>query len=135
MVIFYLKRRKNFRNPKNNKVRRKMKQIFKQHACSKRAVYSDPGSCGNFGLSVIGSCLSRAMPSSHLRQAVIRTQINIGAFIHKARRFGTSGAVRLRPSSLFSNDSFNTPHNKDPGVFRSRRGPGYEVVVFEKLIT
>lgn len=59
-----------------------MKQIFKQHACSKRAVYSDPGSCGNFSLSVIGSCPSRAMPSSHLRQAVIRTQFNAVASVH-----------------------------------------------------
>ncbi|HDS1787366.1 MULTISPECIES: hypothetical protein [Pseudomonas] len=113
-----------------------MKQIFKQHACSKRAVYSDPGICSsNFSLSMIGSCPSRAMSSSHLRQAIIRTQIKSVSFIHEAQCFGTSGIARLRPSSPFSNDSFNTPFKKLPGVFRSSRGPGYEVVVLKKLIT
>lgn len=112
-----------------------MKQIANLHACSKRAVYSESGKRSNVSLSVIGSCPSRATPSSHLGQAFIRTQFNSVASIVEARHFATTGAARRGPLSPFSNDSFYTPLKKLPRVYRCRRGPGYEVVVFEKLIT
>lgn len=112
-----------------------MKQISNLHACFKRAVFSESGNHGNVSLCVNGTCPSRATPSSHLRQGFIRTQFNSVASIFEMRHFATTGAARRGPLSPFSNDSFYTPLKKLPRVFRCRRGPGYEVVVFEKLIT
>lgn len=112
-----------------------MKQIAKQYACSKRAVYEGPGMLTDLSLSVIGSCRSRVMPSTYLRQACVRNQSTSVAYIYKARLFDNNDVSRNGSVSAFSNDSFNIPLKKLPRDFRSRRGPGYEVVVFEKLIT
>lgn len=111
-----------------------MKQIANLHACPKRAVYSDLGNRSNVSLSVIGSYPSRATPSSHLRQAFIRTQFNSVASIFETRYFATTDAAR-RGRCRCSQTTLSTSTQKLPRVFRCRRGPGYEVVVFEKLIT
>jgi hypothetical protein len=112
-----------------------MKQITKQHACSKRAVYLEHFTCSNVSISVRGSDPSRAMPSSRLRQAFVRIPFSSDASIYDARCLANTACARPGPLSPLSNDSFYTPLKKPARDFHHRCGSAYEVVVFEKLIT
>jgi len=86
-----------------------MKQITKQLACTKRAVYSEHVTRSNVSISVRGSDPSRAMPSSRLRQAFIRIPFSSNASLYDLGCLANTACARPGPLSPLSNNSFYTP--------------------------
>jgi hypothetical protein len=134
VVVLYLKRRKNFRNPKNKKVRIEMKLTVQQYARSAGARFHDQDTRVEAGLSVIRSWGAPVAIGSYPRPTLICAQFNNAATVDEARYFDHADIVHWELLTPPSSHPFNSSFKELSCHFHCRRDFVYQVGVSEKLV-